>query len=138
MTIGYGVPDPYFRGCDGVLTVLTINTIFEVFLDAVLIATVKQRFSSGKSRASSVLFSDKAVLREIQGNIYFMFRVVETRETPLLECTLNCYTFGHDYYSRDDGSVTGAFFQQRVIIAVDATRGKGRDSNTKSGRLSVR
>ena len=37
MTIGYGVPDQYFRGCRLMLPLITVEMFVQIFLDALLI-----------------------------------------------------------------------------------------------------
>jgi hypothetical protein len=45
----------------------------------------------GQPRAKTILFSDRAVLRWVGGQPYFMFRVVETRKQGLTEAHVRCY-----------------------------------------------
>jgi potassium inwardly-rectifying channel subfamily J len=109
MTIGYGVPDPYFHGCESVMILLTCEVLVQITLDAVLIGIVYDRFSRGQTRASTVLFSDRAVLRRIGDGVYFMFQVCELRKTQLIDCKVRCYVFSHD-------TVTGSIEQTNMRL----------------------
>ncbi len=55
--------------------------------------------SGGSTRASTIVFSDKAVIREIKGKFYFSFQVVEMRRHQLVEAHVRCYAINHNYNS---------------------------------------
>lgn len=93
LTIGYGVPDPYFRPCPWLVVVLVAECLTAVLYDVVFVGVVYQRISRGTTRASTILFSDKAVIRTIGNSTYLMFRVCEMRRTQLLESHFRCYLF---------------------------------------------
>ncbi len=57
------------------LLVLASNSIYGLLLDAVVIGIVYARFSRGKERSLTVIFSSKAVVREVNGSLYLMFQV---------------------------------------------------------------
>jgi len=92
-TVGYGVPDPYFRECPFMMVFLLCQCFFSIVFDAALIGILYQRISRGNTRASTILFSDKATLRTIGGHTYLLFQVCEMRRTQLLECHIRCYSF---------------------------------------------
>lgn len=91
VTIGYGVPDPYFRGCLSGAFVILIQSLVGVLLDAVLLGVIFSRISRGQRRANTVIFSDKAIIREVDGKPYFMFQVCEMRKHQLSEVHVRCY-----------------------------------------------
>merc|ERR1719326_1776807 len=62
-TIGYGVPDPYMKGCWQAPVVLTIQTLLQLLMAACLVGVVFQGISRPQARACTILFSDQAVIR---------------------------------------------------------------------------
>jgi len=92
-TIGYGVPDPFFRECPWLMPFMLAQVFFTIVFDAALAAMLYQRISRGSTRASTILFSDKATLRTMGGQTYFMFQMCEMRRTQLTECHVRCYAF---------------------------------------------
>ena len=44
-----------------------------------------------QTRARSIIFSKKAVIREVNGEWYFMFQVCERRKHQLIESHVTCY-----------------------------------------------
>lgn len=95
-TIGYGVPDAYFNSCQEVVSILGFEMLCAILLDAIVIGTIFTRFSSGKSRAVTVLFSAKACLVQVKEDIYFIVQCSELRQIPLQSCTVRAYCFKHD------------------------------------------
>mmetsp|Transcript_86468 Transcript_86468/g.253051 ORF Transcript_86468/g.253051 Transcript_86468/m.253051 type:complete len:482 (+) Transcript_86468:125-1570(+) len=93
LTIGYGVPDPYFRLCPWLVVVLVAESLIAVLYDVLFVGVVYQRISRGTNRASTVLFSDKAVIRTIGDSTFLIFRVCEMRRTQLLDSHLRSYLF---------------------------------------------
>lgn len=97
-TIGYGVggpaeggAGPYLRGCDGVTAIVMLAAFFGVMLDAVILGIFLARISRGTVRASTIVFSDKALIQEIRGRLYFTFRVAEMRKHQLDQARIRLY-----------------------------------------------
>lgn len=65
MTIGYGVPDPYFRNCNEAIFVLLGQSLAGLVIDAMMIGLMFQHVSKAYTRASTVIFSNVAVLQVI-------------------------------------------------------------------------
>ena len=63
---------------------------------SVLIGLVLTKISRGQSRAATVIFSEKAIIEEIDGNLYFSFQLGELRKTPLRCAAVQCMVFRHD------------------------------------------
>lgn len=92
VTIGYGVPDPYLNGCWQGPIVLTMQSLLQLFISALLIGVMFQGISRPQSRACTILFSQKAVIQCIDGAYYFMFRVADLRsQHALIEPHIRCY-----------------------------------------------
>lgn len=108
MTIGYGTRDYFFVGCRAAPPLIFAQSLLGILLDCVSLGLVYTQVSSGVGRAATILFSDRAVVREIDGALYFMFQVVEMRRQQLLEAHVRCYCV------RDEVDATGrkALFQQ--------------------------
>lgn len=108
-TIGYGVPDTYFNSCYTGVFVLGAASLWESVLNAVLISVVYTRISRSNARASSVCFSDKAVISQIDGNHYFMFQLCDFRKHQLCSASVRLYCTQHT------ATPTGAIFQTRAM-----------------------
>jgi potassium inwardly-rectifying channel subfamily J protein 9 len=94
-TIGYGTTDPYFNDCLAAPVILVAVTIIGLFLDSLFIGLLFTRFSRGTTRARTVVFSDKAVIRAIRGQWYLMVQVTELHRHPLLEAHIRLYAIQH-------------------------------------------
>lgn len=92
-TVGFGVPDPYFKSCPWLVTVIITQCMLGTFLDSTLVGIVYQKISAGGRRSATILFSDKAVIQTVGGANYFMFQVCEMRRLQLVECQVRCYLF---------------------------------------------
>jgi len=105
-TLGLGAKTPYMRqdqddwgdgkgddGCPEGVVVILANTLLINILDALLIGLLYSRISRGTNRAVSIHFSEKAVIREINGRLFLMMQVCETRRQHLIEAKVRCYAF---------------------------------------------
>ncbi len=95
-TIGYGVSDYYFGGCYTPLLIVLLQICTAIVFDAVAVGLIFHRISRGASRSRSILFSDKAVVRMVQGVPHLMFRLGERRKYHLLEASVRCYCVKHE------------------------------------------
>lgn len=92
LTIGYGVPDPYMKGCWQGAVVLTMQSLTQLIIGACLIGVIFQGLSRPQSRACTIVFSDRAVINSIDGAHYFMFRLCDLRiQHALIEPHVRCY-----------------------------------------------
>jgi len=96
VTIGYGVPDPYYNGCWQGTILLTFQSLVAYFFNAVVIGSIFVRLTRPQKRASMVLFSHCAVIRQINGALYFMFQVCEMKSNDAIEAKVRCYCIRHD------------------------------------------
>merc|ERR1719210_2199542 len=125
MTIGYGVPDPYFRNCPQAVFVLLGQSLTGLVIDAMMIGLVFQHATSAYMRASTVIFSNHAILQVIDGCVHLIFRVAEM-QTPLLQCVIQVYCVQHHADSRLPGGVR---------VQVSAVQLKEPDTDMYSGVL---
>ncbi|KAG5180748.1 inward rectifier potassium channel-domain-containing protein, partial [Tribonema minus] len=94
-TVGFGTQDVFFGRCWSVMVIITAQACSGLLIDALLIGLLFARLGRPQTRASTVVFSDKAVLRRIRGEYYFMFQVAELRKHQLLETHVRCYAVRH-------------------------------------------
>ncbi|EGB11729.1 hypothetical protein AURANDRAFT_12951, partial [Aureococcus anophagefferens] len=108
MTIGYGTRDQFFADCGASSFLIFAQSLIGILLDCVSLGLVYTSLSSGVGRSSTILFSDRAVIRRVGGELYFMFQVVEMRSHQLIEGHVRCYAV------RDETDARGraAPFQQ--------------------------
>lgn len=89
MTIGYGLPssmdNPYFETCSSALVVIICESLVGVLCDAICLGLVFGRLSRGQTRATTIIFSDYAILRRIGNRLHFMFQTAEMRKHQLGE-----------------------------------------------------
>lgn len=106
MTIGYGVPDPTFKSCTWIVVVIVAQCMLGILYDATLLGIIYQRVSAGGQRSSTVLFSDKAVIKLVGEAHCFQFQVTEMRSKQLLECHVRCYVYTRPW-SAEEGREAG-------------------------------
>jgi hypothetical protein len=99
-TIGYGTQDIYFDDCTVVAVLLSFQFCVKCIADAVTIGVIYCRLSRPTKRASTVIFSDQAVIRRIHGKLYFMFQLCELRKHQLAEAHVRLYSIRRDREER--------------------------------------
>jgi hypothetical protein len=67
------------------------QSCIRLIVEAVTIGVLYSRFARPSSRASTVLFSNNAVIRRIRGKLYFMFQLCELRKHQLVEAHVRLY-----------------------------------------------
>lgn len=112
VTIGYGLPDPYYNNCWEGTVALTLQCLVAYFWNALVIGSVFLRMTRPQSRAATVLFSDKAVIQQINGSFYFMFRLCEAKHHDLVQAHVRCYCIRHDRKGEKVYSVVPMRLQQ--------------------------
>ena len=112
MTIGYGVSDEFFNGCWQALVLIVLQSLFGLFLDALCFGFIYTRIANPANRASTVCFTDKAVIREIAGHFYFMCQAVEMRKHNLVESSVRCYAIRTLPSARADRGAQALYTQQ--------------------------
>jgi Inward rectifier potassium channel transmembrane domain/Inward rectifier potassium channel C-terminal domain len=95
-TIGYGTQDIFFDNCWSPVVVLACQISCKLIADAVIIGVIYSRFGRPNTRASTILFSNHAVIRRISGKLYFMFQLVELRKHQLIEAQVRLYVIRRD------------------------------------------
>ena len=95
-TIGYGTKDIFFDDCVAVGFLLSSQVSLKLVADALTIGIIYSRLSRPTRRASTVLFSNQAVIRRIRGKLYLMFQLCELRKHQLSEAHVRLYTIRRD------------------------------------------
>lgn len=117
-TIGYGVADPYMRGCWQGPILLTATTLTQMLISAVVIGVVYQGICRPQSRASTVVFSEKAVINCEDGTHFLRFRVADLRiQHALIDPHVRCYCL---HSSRDGVHITTAAMSVEASAHVSA------------------
>ena len=102
-TVGYGTKDIFFDDCYLPMVFLTLQLLVRVFADAVVIGVIYARLARPTTRASTVLFSDRAVIRRIRGKLYFMLQLCELRQTQLVEAHVRLYVVKKEPQTQSHG-----------------------------------
>jgi hypothetical protein len=116
-TIGYGVSDYYFGDCWTPLLLVLWQSCCAITFQSIAIGLIFQRISRGQKRSRTIIFSDKAVVRRVQGVPYLLFRIGELRRQHLIEVNVRCYCLKHERYLRnaEQNEVETAYFLTRHL-----------------------
>eukprot|EP00435_Cladocopium_sp_Y103_P067477 s41_g30.t1 len=113
-TIGWGLPgSPYMKaegargGCMSGIFIIYLHTLVMQIQNAIMIGLMFCRLSRGTSRAASLIFTDKAVIREIGGKFFFMIQVCEQRKHQLVEAKIRCYALSTTVVGQTINGATG-------------------------------
>jgi potassium inwardly-rectifying channel subfamily J len=105
-TIGYGAPtaDLYFNECVDMFWTICLQSFCSCLFDALCLCLVYTRLSRSSNRTSTIVFSNKAIVREIEGRLYFSLQIAEMRKHQLVEAHVRCYAIKHDVNRAGDGT----------------------------------
>lgn len=85
VTIGYG--NTYVtKECTAGLFVLILQCVAGLIVDAVLLGLLFTKITRPRNRRRTIMFSDRAVLYESNGEWYLEFRVGNLRKSQIAEC----------------------------------------------------
>ena len=104
MTIGYGSKDPAFGGCVAIWVLVTSEALCGVCLQCVFFGIVYTRLSRADSRASTIVFSDRAVVRVADDEVYLVLRIAEMRKHQLMNVRVRTYAFCNTTAGALDGT----------------------------------
>jgi hypothetical protein len=95
-TIGYGVLDYYFNDCIVPLVLILLQIFLSLAINAVAFGLLFLRLSTSRKRRRTLLFSNKAVIAQLQNDFYFMVRIAElATKRHLIQCQVKCYCVRH-------------------------------------------
>lgn len=123
-TIGWGLPgSPYLKaagargGCVTGIFIIYLHTLVMQIQNAIMIGLMFCRLSRGTSRAASLIFTDKAVIREMDdGKFYFMFQVCEQRKHQLVEAKVRCYALSTTLLAHTPNGALSNFENTRMRL----------------------
>ena len=81
-TVGYGTQDIFFDDCVLPMLVLTAQMLIRIVCDAGTIGIIYARLARPTTRASTILFSNHAVIRRVRGKLYFYVSALRIKEAP--------------------------------------------------------
>jgi hypothetical protein len=90
-TIGYGASSTFFESCAEPSIIITCESLCGLVMSSLFVGTFYSKASRGSNRALTIAFSKKAIIRTINGQRHFMFRVVETRQQQICEAHVRVY-----------------------------------------------
>jgi len=139
MTIGYGVPDPFFKDCWQALPVLMIQSWIGLLIDLVFVGIVFARISRASRRANTIILSDKSLLRARGNNVEIAFRVAEMYRRPLLQVFVQAYCVIHrvdlvnapELHSQEEGTAGGRSKAFEAVV-IKALHLQGLDDNNNA------
>lgn len=117
-TIGYGTRAirPDIGGdlkCIGCITVLCIQRLTVIIMDALLVGVLFSKLSQPKKRSRTIFISDSAVVCQRDGILKFMFRVGDARQTTIIRPCIQAYLYTFNP-SRRRTTLEGEFLPNRV------------------------
>ena len=89
-TIGYGGRS-VTEACPHAIMVVVIQSVISCLIDAVMIGCIFAKIARPKKRAATLKFSRNAVIAQRDGQLCFMFRVGDIRNSHLFEAHLRTY-----------------------------------------------
>lgn len=90
-TVGYSVTDINFGDHPIAFFLLYGEMMQSILMNSFCIGIVYTRLSRAITRSRSIICSDKAVIRRIDGKWCFVFQICEMRKHQLLESHVTCY-----------------------------------------------
>lgn len=99
-----------------------------LIVESITIGILYSRFARPSGRASTVLFSNQAVIRRIRGKLYFMFQLCELRKHQLVEAHVRLYMVKRE----NDGHATETKSAKlRSLVGGAQTKQKEKQNTTK-------
>lgn len=106
VTIGYG--NTYITNdCTSGLIVLILQCMVGLVLDAFLLGLLFMKITRPRNRRKTIMFGDRAVVYEENGDYYLEFRIGNLRKSQIAECHVRMVL----YWYRDVGSGCSEFQQ---------------------------
>eukprot|EP00051_Salpingoeca_urceolata_P001919 m.45168 g.45168 ORF g.45168 m.45168 type:complete len:405 (-) comp11760_c0_seq1:124-1338(-) len=96
-SIGYGAAtnDPFFASCPEMLVILIVQYLVGLIGSALFMGLIYGRLARPGTKAASVVFSSKAVVRCVNNRLHFCFRVCQSSQAPMVEAQVRCYALRH-------------------------------------------
>lgn len=84
-TIGYGSASTFFNSCGTISVIIFFESFMGIVFNAVILGVLFGKLQRGATRGTSIAYSKKALIREINNKLYFEFRVCEQRKLQIVE-----------------------------------------------------
>lgn len=94
-TIGYGANDNSFGGCYQVATIMSLEVFMAFIIQSLMLGLLFSRLGRASLRASTVVFSNSAIIREINGRLFLMVRICDLRKHQMAEPAVKCLAVRH-------------------------------------------
>jgi hypothetical protein len=95
MIVGYGLPNgsnAFFENCPELQVVIYIQMVMSIMFNAFLFAFFFSQVASADNRGAQVLFSDKAIISIVDGQVRFQFRVFDIdASNPVVKAHVRIY-----------------------------------------------
>ena len=92
MTIGYGIDDwQTVADCPLLLMLIGAQSLTGIFTSSILFGIVLARIGRAETRARTIAFSERAIVRAAYGQLYLVLRVCEMRKHQLAQATVRAY-----------------------------------------------
>lgn len=109
LTIGYG--NTYITNdCTSGLMVLILQCVVGLILDALLLGLLFTKITRPRNRRKTIMFGDRAVIYEENGDYYLEFRIGNLRKSQIAEAHVRMVL----YWYRDTGSGCSEFQQHEL------------------------
>lgn len=93
--VGYGLPNgsnAFFENCPELQVVIYMQMVFTMFFNAFLFAFFFTQVASADNRGAQVLFSDKAIISIVDGQVRFQIRVFDIDASlPVVKAHVRLY-----------------------------------------------
>ncbi|XP_073975828.1 ATP-sensitive inward rectifier potassium channel 12-like isoform X2 [Rhodnius prolixus] len=114
-TTGYGSRSPTTE-CPETVFILTIQCIFGVVFQSVMIGFVFTKICRPKGRLQAILFSEKAVICCRDGALCLMFRLGDERKSHVIDCKIRAWFLQHAVST--EGEIL-LHHQKKLKVSVD-------------------
>lgn len=118
VTIGYGhrfVSD----SCSFGIFLLIVQCIVGLLIDSFLLGLVFSKITRPRNRRKTLLFSDQAVIYEVDGKKYFEFRIADIRKSSLVEAHVRVQAY---WYKDVESTGTQVLYESDIDVGYDTGR----------------
>ena len=118
VTIGYGYRF-ISQGCHFGIILLMIQCLSGLLIDSFMLGLVFTKLTRPRNRRKTILFSELAVIRNINGERFLEFRIADVRRSQLVEAHVRVTAY---WYKKDEGSGETTLEQYDLEVGYDTGR----------------
>jgi len=93
MTIGYGGLAPDSSSCPLSVLFVTLQALLGLLLSSMFIGIIYAKFAMPGRRARTIIFSEKAVINNVNGKPCLQFRVANMRRHEIIDARVQLFEF---------------------------------------------